>query len=209
MTEEESELWRPKILPAIRSMKDFDKMLDTSFQYGVFLDLHVGMLKSVLNMPGMRTERCFFIWISSMGCPVTSMQRNIFVRKSNRMESFRPKEMWLKSKAKGVFATQRMFVIDSSAMNRGIELIRKTDPDFIEVLPGSFRKSSVKLPRKPANPFLRAVWSTLLKKWKRPFQQARKQSPPQTGCYGNILIVDKIRIWYWQRFHFGLTLVPS
>ena len=40
-----------KILPAIRSMKDFDKMLDTPFTYGVFLDLHIGMLKSVfLNM---------------------------------------------------------------------------------------------------------------------------------------------------------------
>lgn len=38
-----------KILPAVRSMKEFDKMLKTNYEYGVFLDLHIGMLKTVFQ----------------------------------------------------------------------------------------------------------------------------------------------------------------
>lgn len=51
-----------------------------------------------------------------------------------------------------MYATQRMFVIDSSAMNRSIELIQKTDPDFIEVLPGVVPKIIKEIGTKTGKP---------------------------------------------------------
>lgn len=42
-----------------------------------------------------------------------------------------------KAKQKGVFAIQRVFLIDSHALEKSYKLIEKTRPDFIEVLPGA------------------------------------------------------------------------
>ncbi|MWP35689.1 glycerol uptake operon antiterminator GlpP, partial [Escherichia coli] len=37
------------ILPAIRNMKQFDEFLNSSFSYGVILDIHLGQLKGVIR----------------------------------------------------------------------------------------------------------------------------------------------------------------
>lgn len=37
------------ILPAIRNMKQFDEFLNSSFSYGVILDIHLGQLKGVIK----------------------------------------------------------------------------------------------------------------------------------------------------------------
>ena len=34
----------------------------------------------------------------------------------------------------------RVFIIDSQALNRSIQLIKKVDPDYVEVLPGIAHK---------------------------------------------------------------------
>ena len=36
-----------KILPASASMKDFERFLESSYEIGVFLDLHISQLKNV------------------------------------------------------------------------------------------------------------------------------------------------------------------
>ncbi len=42
-----------------------------------------------------------------------------------------------KAKQKGVLAVQRVFVIDSHALEKSIKLLTKTQPDYIEILPGA------------------------------------------------------------------------
>jgi glycerol uptake operon antiterminator len=43
----------------------------------------------------------------------------------------------LKAKQKGVIAIQRIFLIDSHALEKSYKLVQKTKPDYIEVLPGA------------------------------------------------------------------------
>jgi glycerol uptake operon antiterminator len=41
-----------------------------------------------------------------------------------------------KAKQKGVLAIQRMFLLDSYALEKSYSIIEKTQPDYVEVLPG-------------------------------------------------------------------------
>ncbi|MBN8193245.1 glycerol-3-phosphate responsive antiterminator [Bacillus sp. NTK074B] len=142
-----------KILPAIRSMKDFDKMLETSFEYGVFLDLHVGMLKSVFEFARKENRKMFLHLDLMHGLASDEYAAEYVCQEIKPYGIISTKgNVIKKARQKGVFATQRMFVIDSSAMNRSIELIQKTDPDFIEVLPGVVPKIIKEIGEKTGKP---------------------------------------------------------
>ncbi|HZG71557.1 MAG TPA: glycerol-3-phosphate responsive antiterminator, partial [Chondromyces sp.] len=123
-----------KILPAIRTMKDFDKMLDTPFEYGVFLDLHIGMMKSVFDHAKNHNRKMFFHMDLIHG--LNSDEHGVeFVAQYIKPYGIISTKgsVILKAKQKGLYATQRAFIIDSSAMDRSIKLIEKTNPDYIEV----------------------------------------------------------------------------
>ncbi len=45
-----------------------------------------------------------------------------------------------KAKGLGLFAVQRIFVFDSRSLNSGIDLVLKTRPDALEILPGIMPK---------------------------------------------------------------------
>lgn len=142
-----------KILPAIRSMKDFDKMLETSFQYGVFLDIHVGMLKSVFEYARNHNRKMFLHIDLIHGLSSDEYAAEYICQEIKPYGIISTKGSVIKkARQKGIYATQRMFVIDSSAMNRSIELIHKTDPDFIEVLPGVIPKIIKEIKEKTGKP---------------------------------------------------------
>ncbi|WP_064093419.1 glycerol-3-phosphate responsive antiterminator [Rossellomorea aquimaris] len=141
------------ILPAIRSMKDFDKMLQTSFEYGVFLDLHAGMLKSVFNYARQQNKKMFLHLDLIHGLSSDEYATEFICQEIKPYGIISTKGSVIKkARQKGVYATQRIFVIDSSAMNRSIELIKKTNPDYIEVLPGVVPKIIKEIKEKTGKP---------------------------------------------------------
>lgn len=130
-----------KILPAIRSMKDFDKMLDTPFTYGVFLDLHIGMLKSVFEYARRHKKNMFLHVDLIQGLSHDEAATEYLCQEIKPYGLISTKGgVITKARQKGVFATQRAFVIDSSALERSIKLIEKTNPHYIELLPGVIPK---------------------------------------------------------------------
>ncbi|MER2172159.1 MAG: glycerol-3-phosphate responsive antiterminator, partial [Psychrobacillus psychrodurans] len=44
--------------------------------------------------------------------------------------------MILKAKSKGIISIQRMFLLDTIALEKSYSLIERTQPDYIEILPG-------------------------------------------------------------------------
>ncbi len=126
-----------KILPAVRTMKDFDKMLETPFEYGVFLDLHIGMVKSVFEYAHQQKKKMFLHLDLIHGLTSDEPAAEFIAQYAKPYGVISTKgNALVKAKQKGLLATQRAFVIDSSALERSIKLIERTDPDFIEVLPG-------------------------------------------------------------------------
>ncbi|KIL44983.1 glycerol-3-phosphate responsive antiterminator [Jeotgalibacillus soli] len=126
-----------QMLPAIRSMKDFDKMLKYPFHYGVFLDLHVGMLKSVFDYARSK-NREMFLHLDLIHGLSSDEHATEYICQTIRPYGIISTRGSVIKKARqlGVRAIMRTFVIDSSALERSIQLIHKTDPDYIEVLPG-------------------------------------------------------------------------
>jgi glycerol uptake operon antiterminator len=126
-----------KILPAIRSMKDFEKMLHMNYEYGIFLDLHIGMVKSVMDLARQHDKKMFVHLDLISGLTGDEHGVEFIARYAKPYGIISTKgSALIKAKQKGLIATQRAFIIDSNALNRSIKLVQKADPDFIEVLPG-------------------------------------------------------------------------
>lgn len=126
-----------KILPAIRSMKDFEKMLAMNYEYGIFLDLHIGMVKSVLDLANQHQKQMFvhLDLISGLAGDEHSVEFLARYAKPYGIISTKSSVL-LKARQKGLAATQRAFILDSNALSRSVKLAQKANPDFIEVLPG-------------------------------------------------------------------------
>ncbi|MEC1652217.1 glycerol uptake operon antiterminator GlpP [Bacillus vallismortis] len=125
------------ILPAIRNMKQFDEFLNSSFSYGVILDIHLGQLKGVIReaqkhgknmmvhvdlIQGIKHDEygAEFICQDIKPAGIISTRSNVIA----------------KAKQKKIYAIQRLFLLDTSAMQKSMEFVGKHKPDFIEVLPG-------------------------------------------------------------------------
>lgn len=126
-----------KILPAIRSMKDFDKMLHFPFEYGIFLDMHVGMVKSAFDYAREQDKKMFIHLDLIHGLSSDEYATEFLTQYVKPYGIISTKgSVIMKGRQKGLFTTQRAFIIDTSALERSIKLIEKTNPDYVEILPG-------------------------------------------------------------------------
>lgn len=144
-----------KILPAVRKIKDLEKLLTSSYEYIFILDIHIGQLKSVVSLAKQHCKKVFLHvdlihGLQSDGYAVEYL-----------CQEFKPygllstkANVILKAKQKGVVAIQRIFLIDSSAMEKSIALLEKTKPDYIEVLPGALTNVIAEVKERTGIPIL-------------------------------------------------------
>ncbi|KIL38860.1 glycerol-3-phosphate responsive antiterminator GlpP [Gordoniibacillus kamchatkensis] len=125
------------ILPAARKVKDFEKLLDLSYEYIVILDTHVNQIKSIVDLArsrgkkplvhadlidGLKNDEHAAEYICQIVNPagVVSTRAGVIA----------------KTKQNGLLAIQRLFLLDTNALEKSYTLIERTNPDYIEVLPG-------------------------------------------------------------------------
>ncbi|QLK85912.1 glycerol-3-phosphate responsive antiterminator [Staphylococcus sp. 17KM0847] len=128
---------KPYILPAIRSMKDLEKLTKTDYQACVLLDTHIGHLKGVMQFMAQHHLQPFIHIDLIKGISQDEYACEYVI------QTYRPKgivstkmKVIKKAKSLGVVTIFRVFIIDSHALERSIELIRRLQPDYVEVLPG-------------------------------------------------------------------------
>jgi glycerol uptake operon antiterminator len=125
------------ILPAARKMKDLEKALAFSFPYVVLLDSHVAQIKPVADLVRSRGKKLLLHadlieglkndeYAAEFLCQVIRPAGVISTRAS----------VIAKTKQNGLIAIQRLFLLDTNALEKSYALLEKTKPDFIEVLPG-------------------------------------------------------------------------
>lgn len=129
------------ILPAIRSMKDLEKLIETDYDTCVLLDTHIGHLKATMDLIK-RHQLQPFVHIDL----IKGMSHDEYATEY-LIQTYRPKgivstkaKVIKKAKSLGVVTIFRVFIIDSHALTRSIELIERLQPDFVEVLPGIANK---------------------------------------------------------------------
>src|SRR5699024_9176138 len=126
-----------QVLPAARSLKQFEQLLKTDFQFIVLLEVHISNIKALKNeakkhgksliihadlIQGLKTDNfaADFLCNDIRPAGIISTRANVIQ----------------KAKAKGIIAIQRMFLLDTIALEKSYALIETAEPDYIEMLPG-------------------------------------------------------------------------
>ena len=128
-----------QILPAVREMKQLDKFLESDYKYGVLLDSYLGQLRGIMNAVK-RAEKEMLLHVDLIhGLKHDEYAVEFLCQglKPAGIISTRSSVI-VKAKQKGVYAVQRqrVFLLDSTALEKSYGLIQKVQPDYIELLPG-------------------------------------------------------------------------
>lgn len=126
-----------KILPAIKKMKDFEKVLSSPLEYMVLLDVHLAQLDSIVKMAKKQHKKVCLHADLIQGLKTDSYSAEFLSQsiKPYAIISTRS-DMLATAKKQGIIAIQRIFLIDTLAIETSFKLTAKVQPDYIEVLPG-------------------------------------------------------------------------
>jgi glycerol uptake operon antiterminator len=126
-----------KILPAVRKMKDFERLLNSRYETIILLEVHIGQLKSVVQYAKKHQKK---VWIHA---DLIHGLRNDEYAIDFLCREIQPdgiistrKSAIITAKKNGLLAVQRLFLIDTTALETSYKLLETTQPDLIEVLPG-------------------------------------------------------------------------
>ncbi|MGD6818987.1 glycerol-3-phosphate responsive antiterminator [Metabacillus sp. 84] len=126
-----------EILPALRNMKQFDQFLSSDYHYGVLLDTHLGQLKGIIKASDQAGKK-LLVHVDL----IQGLKHDVYAAEFISQE-IKPAGLIStrstvigKAKERKMIAIQRLFMLDTSALSKSLELIKKNRPDYIEVLPG-------------------------------------------------------------------------
>ncbi|MFD2613709.1 glycerol-3-phosphate responsive antiterminator [Paenibacillus gansuensis] len=125
------------MIPAIRNMKEFDSALKTDYEYLVMLHVHVAQVKAVVARAAQGGKKIILHADLIDGLKSDEYATEFLaqeVRPSGIIST--RNNVLMTAKKKGLIAIQRIFLIDTLALENSYIQIEKTKPDFVEVLPG-------------------------------------------------------------------------
>ncbi len=125
------------IIPAVRKMKEFELALETPFDTVVFLETRISQLKSMIHYAKKANKNVLvhFDLIHGLKSDDYGMEFLVHEMKPDGILSTRGNVVTLAKKHQ-LLAIQRMFLLDSIALENNLKLINRIKPDCVEVLPG-------------------------------------------------------------------------
>ncbi|WNR44458.1 glycerol-3-phosphate responsive antiterminator [Paenibacillus roseipurpureus] len=130
-------LQEQSILPAIRKMKDLEKLMKSAYTYIVLLDSHIGQLKSIVDLGRANGKKLL------LHADLIEGLKNDEFAAEFLCQTIRPAgiistrgNVITKTRQNGLLAIQRLFLLDSSALEKSYALLERSQPDYIEVMPG-------------------------------------------------------------------------
>ncbi|CAM4500493.1 glycerol uptake operon antiterminator [Paenibacillus endophyticus] len=126
-----------KLLPAVHKLKDVEAVLASHFSYMVLLGGHLGQIKNIVDLASQHGKKVL------LHADLIDGLKNDEYAAEFLCQSIRPAGLIStrssvigRTKQNGLIAIQRLFLIDSDALERSYTVLDKNRPDFIEVLPG-------------------------------------------------------------------------
>lgn len=114
------------ILPAIRNIKDLEKLIKTDYKMCVLLDMHIGHIKSIMELLKQNHIECFIHIDLIKGLSHDEFASEFIIQqyKPKGIVSTKSKVI-KKAKSLNTLTIFRLFIIDSQALKRSIDLIKK------------------------------------------------------------------------------------
>ncbi|WP_252314095.1 glycerol-3-phosphate responsive antiterminator [Sinobaca sp. H24] len=125
------------VLPAARTAKEFDGLLKKEGTHIVLLNTHIAQLKSMIQLAKSENKKVILHADLVQGLAHDEYAAQFLCQhiKPYGLISTR-KQMLITAKKHKVLAMQRLFLLDSLALDTSFRLIDDVKPDIIEVLPG-------------------------------------------------------------------------
>lgn len=126
-----------RILPAVRNLKEFDELMESCYERIILLHAHIAQVKPLGNrarafgkkllmhadlIDGLKSDEYAIDYLAQEVKP----EGIITTRNS----------VILAAKKKGLVCIQRLFLIDTMALESSLSQLERTKPDYVEVLPG-------------------------------------------------------------------------
>ncbi|MBN2909847.1 glycerol-3-phosphate responsive antiterminator [Polycladomyces sp. WAk] len=126
-----------KILPAAKSIKDFEMLMDSSYQYIILLDCHVAQLKALIQLANRHGKKVMLHVDLIQGLRNDEHAAEFLCQqiKPAGLISTRTQVVHV-AKKKKLIGIQRIFLLDTHALETSYRLLETSRPDYIEVLPG-------------------------------------------------------------------------
>lgn len=125
------------VLPALRDMRDVEFFLRSEFKVGVLLEVHISRIGAIFDLLAAHDKHVFVHIDLIQGLKADEYATEYICQTFKPYGIISTKgNVILKAKQKHVKTVQRLFLIDSNSLEKSYRLIQRTQPDFIEVLPG-------------------------------------------------------------------------
>ncbi|MBM7662877.1 glycerol uptake operon antiterminator [Bacillus mesophilus] len=126
-----------RVIPAIRSMKDFEKVLKTDHEQIIYLETRLSQVEIIVRYARKHNKKVFMHadLIQGLKPDEYGLEYLIHNVKVDGLVSTRANVIEFAKKHK-VISIQRLFALDSHALERNLKMSKKFQPDYIEVLPG-------------------------------------------------------------------------
>ncbi|WP_272495853.1 glycerol-3-phosphate responsive antiterminator [Bacillus pinisoli] len=126
-----------RVIPAIRRMKDFEKVLKTDHEQIIYLETRLSQVEVIVRYAKQHNKKVFMHadLIQGLKPDEYGLEYLIHNVKVDGLVSTRANVIDFAKKHK-VISIQRLFALDSHALERNLKVSQKIQPDYIEVLPG-------------------------------------------------------------------------
>ncbi|WP_022793750.1 glycerol-3-phosphate responsive antiterminator [Marinococcus halotolerans] len=126
-----------KILPAARNEREFEKALNTSGQYVVILNVHLAKLKSLIQL-SKRAEKKVLLHADLVQGLAHDDSAAQFLCQNIRPDGLisTRRQILTTAKKNNLITVQRLFLLDSLALETSYKLLEDIKPDMVELLPG-------------------------------------------------------------------------
>lgn len=125
------------VWPAVKTAKEMESALATPYSYLVLLGGHLGQLRTLVELAERHGKKTL------LHADLIDGLKNDEYAAEYLCQHVRPAglistraSVIQKTKQNKLIAIQRLFLIDTGALEKSYLLLEKTKPDFIEVLPG-------------------------------------------------------------------------
>ncbi len=130
------------ILPAIRNIKDLEKLIKTDYKMCVLLDMHIGHIKSIMELLKQNHIECFIHIDLIKGLSHDEFASEFIIDSQALKRSI---DLIKKAKSLNTLTIFRVFIIQQykpkGIVSTKSKVIKKVEPDFVEVLPGVASKA--------------------------------------------------------------------
>jgi len=126
-----------RIIPAARSIKDFEWLMSSAFEYVILLDVHISQLVYIQRLARENRKRLLIHTdlIHGLKSDEAAAQFLCQVIKPAGLISTHSSVI-ATAKKNNLLSIQRIFLLDSHALHTSYNVIQSSSPDYIEVLPG-------------------------------------------------------------------------